>query len=307
MSKTVVYFDPSINGLGDCIIGCVSAFVLSQVLEAEFRILNGSIKFFNFFNIPDMHRAETFPNDTTKIEYWADKNGQTSFWTKENVDQLKGRSICIRSCQNFGKFLFRDSRYSHLLRVPETEIINHLFSKILIPHDRVQEKFAQLYSELKMSEAICVHIRCDDVWGDSNSGECRFKVNETIDRFIECIRQIGNNRIILVTDNLERVDAIFKARGVAGFAISGKASHSSKSSEVDYDKTILDLLTIGACKEAVISYWSNFSRIGVLRTLLRPWIVQVLKTNNLVNFDFNIQLDNPFRKAELAELLSKEK
>jgi hypothetical protein len=317
-NKTIVYFDPSLNGLGDCIVGCASAFVLSQVLEAEFKILNGKIRIFNFFNIPDSYRSDEIPNIPRLI--YTVKNNVSCFdiepadfsWNgisfQTMIEKLKNRAFIVRSCQNFGRLFFRDNSYSSFLTVPETEIIKHLFKHILIPHKRVQEKFEKLRSELQMENSTCVHIRCDDVWGDSNSKECRFNVDKTIERFIECFRQIGNP-IILLTDHPERVDKIFKEKGVSYLTIPGEISHSFKSENVDYDKIVLDLLTIGECKDVVISYWSNFSRIGILRTLIKPWIVQVCRNiNHIVDlFSFNLELKQSFRKAEPKELLSKER
>ena len=50
---TTIIFNPERGGLGDGIIGCASAFILSQVLNAKFKINNGPIQFLKYFDIPE--------------------------------------------------------------------------------------------------------------------------------------------------------------------------------------------------------------------------------------------------------------
>ena len=58
----MIIYSPERGGLGDGIVGCSSAFVLSICLEEEFKILNGSIKFNNYFDIPEKYKL-------SKIKY----------------------------------------------------------------------------------------------------------------------------------------------------------------------------------------------------------------------------------------------
>ena len=41
-----ITFIPSSGGLGDGIVGCRSAFILAKVLDVDFKIANGSVKFY---------------------------------------------------------------------------------------------------------------------------------------------------------------------------------------------------------------------------------------------------------------------
>jgi hypothetical protein len=212
---------------------------------------------------------------------------------------------------NFGRFIYRNPHHTAHLPIPEPEVIHHLFEHILLPKSTHLRRFEQLRTELRMEDAVCVHVRCDDVWGDSNTGEQRFAVNDTIRRFARCAKSLADlgSPVILLSDHMDRVLEIFRQEGVVCLVIPGEASHSSKSSEPNHEKTLVDLLTIGACRTAIVSYWSNFSRVGVLRTRTSPWIVQAsLAERASAPFEFNVRMGEgvEFRQAELSELLSKE-
>jgi hypothetical protein len=304
----VVYFDPSINGLGDCIIGLASAWVLAQVLQAEFRVLNGFLD--PYFAIPPSYRAPGVGPGTIiwKHEYWARDPAEQ--W-RAKVAQWQGRSLVVQAYSNFSRFLYRIPEFAARVPVPETEVFMRLFRDVLLPHPTHAERFARLSEELKLEQALCVHVRCDDVWGDSNTGERRFDVDGTIRRFARCVRSLtrGEMPVVLISDHPDRVLSLFAEEGITCSMIPGQVAHSGKSTSVDHEKTMMDLWTIGACREAVLSYWSNFSRIGALRAgERRPWIVEPVVRGWDGPFDFNVRVgrDVEWRQADLAELLSKE-
>jgi hypothetical protein len=329
-SNKTVFFDPSLNGLGDCIVGCSSAFVLSQVLNMQFKILNGSIGIYSYFDIPLSYQVvgplrSLQPRPQTVENHVSESSGsngirnilynrtpaEDAFWLTNDLSSLSASDLVVSSCMNFGRFIYRNPHVSSRLTMPETNVINYLFKNILLPHPAHLQRFVSLQKELKMEDAICVHLRCDDVWEDSNSGEARFVVNPTIRRFARCIKQCRteDQPVILISDHADRVVPIFADEDIKCSVIPGETSHSSKCYNIDYAKTILDIMTIGACRTSIISYWSNFSRIGVLRTLITPWIVQPeLQKNSQHSWDFNVDIDSvEFRQARLEELLSKER
>lgn len=306
-SQNIIYFDPSINGLGNCIVGCSSAFILANVLNAEFRVLNGHINFYEFFDIPKEYKAE-YP-DNVKIIEFTDNAQDIKLFNETNLSSIPSK-IIIRSCRNFSRYIYLNKYFKNKISIQETEAVYHLFQKILLPHKAHWEKFKLLDEVLKMEQCICVHVRCDDVWGDSNTDERRFNVDETIKRFAKCINEINKdgNKVILISDNPDRVLPIFIKENIKAITFAGTISHSEKSSSIDYEKTMLDLWTIGSCKDVIISYWSNFGRIGVLRTLKCPMLVDaVINQDQKQPFNFNVDMKGcEFRRAELNELLSKE-
>jgi FkbM family methyltransferase len=309
-SENTLFFDPSLNGLGDCIVGCSSAFILSQVLNMEFRVLPGSIGLYSYFDIPESYRGN-LSSTCREIKYGGTQKEQ-EFWLTNNLKALFGTDLVVLSCMNFGRFIYRNNQVSSCVTVTETNVINYLFDHILKVKEAHLLRFNSLQDQLNMKDQICVHLRCDDVWGDSNSGETRFAVDSTIRRFVKCVKQCDMNckSVILISDHVDRVIPIFEENDIKCNLIPGGVKHSSKYSDIDHEKTILDILTIGSCKTSIISYWSNFSRIGVLRTLISPWIVQPeTKRNNSCAWDFNVDVDQgvEFRRARPDELLSKER
>lgn len=76
---------------------------------------------------------------------------------------------------------------------------------------------------------------------------------------------------------------------------------SQWSSAVDYRATFLNLYLLADCRELVISHWSNFGRIAAFLAGRQAWITRKATDGKL----FPI-VREPFRRAELTELLSKE-
>ena len=72
------------------------------------------------------------------------------------------------------------------------------------------------------------------------------------------------------------------------------------------------MLLIGHTKHSIISYWSNFGRIGVLQNkTINIWLVEPEFENNIINKNRQWRDKNDpdvieFRKGHLNELLSKE-
>ena len=141
-------------------------------------------------------------------------------------------------------------------------------------------------------------------------------IANTIKRFIDCFKKnTENNRLILVTDNL-LTKSIFESNGITDIVnIEGDITHSLKSHNQNFEKTLLDMLIIGECKHTIISYWSNFGRIGALRTKNKNiWLIEPEFLNmNYRGRDWKRawrDKEDPivigYRKASWKELLSKE-
>jgi hypothetical protein len=305
---TTIYYDPSRTGLGDCIVGCASAYILSIVLKSKFKVLNGKIKFYEYFDIPEIYKCESKIDYDKIINYEHDNKEQNDLFLSDLSSLFSFNNVLITSSQNFYQHLFQNKNFN--ITGEEYKVINELFSKILIPKKEIYEVYEYYKSAYNFDNSLCVHIRCENKWNDSNTDEKRWKINETVNRFIECITMLKNknkfDNVILITDNPERIRPLFN--NINYVIISGHISHSLNSDIVDYEKTLVDLLTIGSCKENIISLWSNFSRIGCLRTLKSPYIIEPVETGTYSTpFYFNIDNIGGYRKAELSELLSKEK
>ena len=322
--RSVVYYDPARHALGDAVVGCASAFVLSQAIGADFRILPGQLNLGSYFDIPAEHLVQEPLHNIPCMVYLHDPAQDRALAETDlrlygipigdhsgSPTLARRPALIVRSCMNFGRFIYRNPHHIAHLPIPEPEVIHHLFEHILLPRPTHLQRFEQLRKELRMEDAICVHVRCDDVWGDSNTGEGRFAVDDTIRRFARCVKSVAKpgSPVILLSDHVDRVLKVFLEESVVCLTIPGEASHSSKSFAPNHEKTLIDLLTIGACRTAIVSYWSNFSRVGVLRTRTKPWIVQASMMRRAgIPFEFNVCMGEgvEFRQAELSELLSKE-
>ena len=76
---------------------------------------------------------------------------------------------------------------------------------------------------------------------------------------------ISSDRILLITDNYKKVSSYLNKYNIKNIInIHGEITHSLKENNVDYEKTLIDMLLIGHTKHSIISYWSNFGRIGYI-------------------------------------------
>tara|TARA_B110000211_G_C14012977_1_gene524077 strand:- start:875 stop:1300 length:426 start_codon:yes stop_codon:yes gene_type:complete len=129
-------------------------------------------------------------------------------------------------------------------------------------------------------------------------------------KFIKSIKRIVNNneKIVLLSDNMELVIPEMLKNNIDIIRIDGDVGHSSKSENLNYEKTLLDLLIIGTGKNNIISYWGNFSRLGILRTKKPFFIVAPYLNENhsFEKFNFNIKVPELYRKGEFYEILAKE-
>jgi len=300
-----IIFTPSSGGLGDGIVGCRSAFILAKVLGVDFKIANGSVKFYNFFDIPDKYKSKSTPNFT--YCYTPSKDNDNVF-LKSDLNIFKNKKINIITGQNFSRFLYKNEYFKNKINIPEMDVIQYLFENILIPKKSILNKLTDLKQKYDIQNKVAVHIRCNNVWNDSNRNEGRFSVIKTINNFIQCIKTLNIDKVVLLSDNMNNVRPIFKQHNIEFIEIDGKVGHSLKTSNLDYEKTLLDMLLIGACKFSIISFWSNYGRIGVLRKKKDFFIVMPVLNQPIEKFDYNVKmnLDIIFRKGNNHEILSKE-
>jgi hypothetical protein len=299
-------YNPCRGGLGDSIIGLQSAFILSKVLEVDFKILNGSVNFFNYFEIPKKYvEISIFDHKFLNIDYEPNNKDLNKYFQFSNdLLDLKNRNILISSGSNFCQYLYLNKNLNIVIK--QEEVIKILFQEIIIPKLKILNMVESYKKIYKLKEKICVHIRCNNKWSDSNSNEKEFKVDETIRKFSQCIRSITYEPVLLITDNLEQVKNIFQEENVLFFVTPGLVSHSLKSNTIDYEKTLLDLLLIGETHTSIISYWSNFSRIGVLRTLNTVYVVNPVLNMEKEKFNYCINFDQEFKNIKYSDIMYKE-
>jgi len=205
-----------------------------------------------------------------------------------------------------------------------SKIINNL----LVFEDEFQKNYDYLKSKLKSNnvKTIGIHIRTNRFWGDvpEISDNTLELFNKTIDAVSD-----GDERIFLCSDD-EQV--IFDLKNRYGddrvFAVPGQAVHYSKNTKktiYDVIKTFFEIWLLSECDTIIASYWSNFSRVAVLKSMKQPVIVEMeindnpkqptidwvnsknIKTNDDLRKHFNIPhpIDNGFRYARMLALSTK--
>ena len=316
MNNTKIIFVPERGGLGDGIVGCSSAFILSKVLNAEFKVKTGLVQFYNYFDIPDHYK--TNENSNIIFNYEPSINHDNIF--KNNyLSKFKNKSVIIKAGSNFSRFLYKNILFENKIDINETDVIQYLFKNILIPKKQYLEKLDYYVTKYDIHNSVGIQLRMltfNNMADNPNPLHIR-----TIDRFIECFKKLTeNNKLILITDNLEISKPLFENNGISDIVnIEGNITHSIRHANKDYEKTLLDMLIIGECKHIMLSYWSNFGRIGVLRTkhksvwLIEPEFKDMNWWSNRGGKEAQRQwrdVDDPsvieYRSASLKELLSKE-
>ena len=301
-----IYYNPSRGGLGDSIIGLQSVFVLCKVLKLDLKILDGSVKFYNYFEIPEEYKAKKNINlSTNYFDYQPSNNDLNKYLQFDtNLLKFKNKNIIISSGSNFCQYLYLNKNFN--IEIKQEDVIKILFKKIIIPNKNILDLVHSVNKVYNLKDKVCVHIRCNNKWNDSNSNETEFKVLDTIKQFTKCIKNITLEPVLLITDNLELVKKVFQEEKIEYFVTPGEVCHSLKSNSIDFIKTLLDLLLIGETKISIISYWSNFSRIGVLRTLNTIYAVNPILNLEKNKFNYNIYFNEKFKKIESKDILFKE-
>tara|TARA_Y100001933_G_scaffold262044_1_gene318228 strand:- start:524 stop:1474 length:951 start_codon:yes stop_codon:yes gene_type:complete len=311
---THIIFYPNWGGVGDAVVGCSSAFILSLILDAKLKITDGNIHFFDYFDIPDKYSLKD--ENQLKIDdiyrYRPCKESD-DFFLNNKLNIFKNKNIVIKTGSNFSRFLYKNKNFKHKINIPETDVIYHLFKNILIPKSKYLNRLNKFINKYDVHNSVCMQIRTFQ-FKEFLDLKNPLNVSKTIERFINCFKSLKhNNKIVLTTDNYEMVKNLLEKNNIKDIIfIDGKITHSRKSEKVDNEKTLLDMLIIGECKHAIISYWSNFGRIGCLRTRHKSvWLVEPdfkKHTQELKKQfrDKNDPLVNNFRQGGLSELLSKE-
>ena len=310
---TTIIFHPERGGLGDGIIGCASAFILSQVLNAKFKINNGPIQFLKYFDIP-----ENYVNLNTHYNLlfnYEPSIKHDNFFQNTDLSPFLNKTVLIKGGSNFYRFLYKNIFFKDKIKIDETDVIQYLFQNIIIPKKKYLEKLNYYITKYDLHNSVCIQLRMLRFKKTLPTGidnQNPLHVN-TIKRFIDCFKQnTENNKLILVTDNL-LTKSIFESNGITDIVnIEGDITHSLKSHNQDFEKTLLDMLIIGECKHVIISYWSNFGRLGALRTKMKNiWLVEP-DFLNMKGRDWKKICRGGmapvigYRKARWKEILSKE-
>ena len=286
-------------GLGDVCQSIISCFVLSKYLNCNLKIQHKvfdlkSKYYFDlkkYFDIPEKYIRKGEKIDKIFNYNIFDKNHnkfikninfsnlipltkQTNLYKLDDDEKKTQNNICIQTSYNFYSLLLSSEPN---LNFDQSKITNLIFKEILIPKKEHLDKINFYKKKYDLGNLLSIHIRCATLWGDDNTGEIRFDITKTVYNFIEAMKKLNyKGKVLLITDDIEYVSKIFEKEEIDYIFIEGNATHIKMSGVVDMDieKLLMDLYLMSETKISLISYWSNFSKIGALRKMNNIYIVK---------------------------------
>lgn len=291
MTFKIIYSEFPGSGLGDILLGFISSYWLSKILDCEIYSNNEHI--FNIFEI----EKSNIPEEHLYLEILNDKNTFNNLLKENLIEKYKNKNLIIKSHQNFYSTFFKNESTKDIINkfcFDESDCIKEFFKSVKLK-DYVIERLNKLNIP---SNTIGIHIRaCRKYVGReavylSKEGSLIFK------KALDQIEPNKNRPILLSTDDLDDLN-IFNDRNV--FLPDSDYPHHcdfNRSFENDL-KAFSDIYALGMCEKVIISFWSNFSRIAVLRNKTPFYIVPMI-----VNDDYQSQRFIHEKKIECKEKYS---
>ncbi len=336
--KFIVYSTQSC-GLGDRLFGLIGTYLLSILNNYHFRIkLDDDITYADVFQSPipwwsDDWKLQPLKRGRLNIESnLADNLG---LFTDKTISESYPNSDCLYlySNQNFIPYLFQNDNYKEKLSNMGLTVEN-AFKLTLESLLQFENEFIPNYEFLKNKlrengkKVVGMHVRTNRFWGDVPEIS-----NYTIDQFHRAVDVALNDDInLFVCSDDEEV--IFKLKTRYGndrvISIPGQSTHYSKNNKkkmYDVLKTFFEIWLLSECDYIIASYWSNFSRVAVLKSMKKPLIVELdihenpkQPTRDWVNSFGNVDIENTdilrkhfnipnpvdgLRRADITELMTK--
>lgn len=285
-NKFIVYRSNS-GGFGDRIFGAVTAFIYAYVNDYQFRIENFTpISFVEVFTSP----YSWWENDWRELPLKRGRLNIESLY-QENMDVFTTGTIedhlpnseCISFyCnQNYISHIYKNPIYKSKLEkegITEYNAFQYAMNYIFDLEDEYKKNFLYLKHKLLLgsNHLVGVHLRTNWSWGDVPEID-----EETVDRFVQAINTYSqpNSRVLLCTDHQPLVDVIKNRLPQYDIkTVKGEPVHLQKNENhnlKDLLKIIYEIWLLTECNIFIGSYWSNFTRIPVLKSLNRPVLVEL--------------------------------
>tara|TARA_B110000503_G_scaffold104464_1_gene155802 strand:+ start:472 stop:1503 length:1032 start_codon:yes stop_codon:yes gene_type:complete len=303
------------GGMGDRLLGAISTFILAYVNDYEFRIEDFKpISFVEIFTSPYYWWQKDWYDSPYKR---GRLNLESSYEEYSNVitggtisDHYPNSDVISVYCnQNFISQIYKNPIYKSKLEkegIREDEAFIYALNFIFDLEDEYKKNYVYLKHKLTLGveNLIGVHLRTNWNWGDVPEIK-----SENIDLFVEAIKNNTppNSRVLLCTDHPPLVDIIKEKLPMIDIkTVKGAPVHLEKT--LDYEmkdmlKIIYEIWLLSECKVFIGSYWSNFSRLAVLKSNNSPILIEMMVNETasertefwLKQRDKNITLEESYR------------
>ena len=271
MSCVVIVYDHILHGgLGDVIVGLVSALCLSTFLNRRLIIkwdkpdINGVFDLgnHNFYKSPITLDRNIITLDTIdnrfKYESLLSSQNLLGLWT--------GRNLLLRCNQDIGVFLYKNPHFSTNNRNYNTDMLNYyqqIFTVILKPNPVIFE-----YKLNIPKPYIGIQLRTGDAYMGVGDHQPVKDVNFVVSKLARWVQAQQQYKSVYLTTDNSTVKSLLQAQlpNHAVFDIPASRFHSERSSSTTnkMQNLISDLMFLMSADLLVISAYSNFGRIAAL-------------------------------------------
>lgn len=304
---------PGCGGVGDRVIGLLSACVLALVTGRQFRIA---------WTTPIALRSVWRP--ACKALPWDRKDwgdpGAHALSLIDQVEVLRGffrqhdlvqhlpANLLIEANQHFFSDVLRNPSLGAAISgchlSDAATLSRDLLDALFIPTDDLRHALSPFMRRMAGRRWLGVQVRTLWNWRDGGG-----RVDEDdLERFCSCARELldeGQAEAVFATaDDATALELVRRRLApVEVLTVPGEILHHDRSAAgepIDHRATFVNLHALAACDALIISHWSNFGRLAALWAGQPVWVTR--KTRGTAP----LEVVGDYRPARLDELLSKE-
>ena len=278
---------PGGGGLGDRVVGIISAFVLAILTQRQFRIdWTTPIPLAQAWGPVDEQvswDALDHPTTAYRELLLVDRMpGAAAYFLGEDVLHQADDCVAIEANQHFFTHLLQNPHLQHMIRVyefPAPDVLSkQVLAAIFQPSEGLETSLQTRRAPLRGTNSIGVQVRTLWNWGDA--GGCIEPTD--FQRFFACVRKLlseSEPNVIFVSADDRRVTGAFREAfpDIEVLSLAGAPIHLDRSANVRSDEhlaTFTDLHLLAECRHLVISPWSNFGRVAALLSDRPVWVVR---------------------------------
>jgi hypothetical protein len=282
-----IVFKTNDGGVGDRLIGAMNAFLLAYVNDYHFRIHEeNNVPLVEIFTSQHQWWSKDWyeqPLKRGRLNMLASYDDMISYITEGTIEDYYPNSECIYfySNQNMISYFLKNPIYKKKLDklgVDKRTIYSEIFHYLFTLEDEYKKNFNYLKSKLfsNVQYVIGVHLRTNWNWSDVPQLS-----KNSIEKFINAINQnyLPNARVLISSDSDEAYTLVKNnIKDMDVVRVSGEAVHISKNKDSkinDLLKAIFEIYLLSECDSLIGSYWSNFTRLSVMRNPRKVILVEL--------------------------------